>query len=165
MMQFALQGGAQPASIAEAAGSGDLRTLSAMLSLTVDRSEHPATYIVRMLTEPGPLNDLSRQVEALLDEPGIHPVAPIVVAGALLEARLRSMCSESGLGVTGKPSISRYAEILKSAGAISKLEATELGVLGVLRNQAAHGEALESLTGTMAAQMAEGVAKFLGRHS
>ena len=109
--------------------------------------------------------DLVLQVEAMIEDPDIHPVAPIVVAGAVLEARLRAMVQKAGALVTGQGSLIKYIEALRSARLINRLEWRELQVLAELRNQAAHGVELEKLTSPEARKMASGVGDFVRGHS
>ncbi|MEW1838537.1 hypothetical protein AB0392_11335 [Nonomuraea angiospora] len=60
--------------------------------------------------------DLMEQVQALLDDRDVEPAAPVVLAGAALEEFLRSRVAALSVTVVGKPSISSYANALRTAG-------------------------------------------------
>lgn len=164
MFEISLASGANPASVAEAAGFEDLRAFTVLLPSLTHRDRHPAFQVVRMLTDPGPLDSLVNQVEGLLLEPGIHPVAPILVAGAVLEARLRFLVQRSGATISEKPGMAKYIEALRRSKAITNLEWRELGVLMELRNQAAHGVDLDKLTQSNANKMVAGTRDFMHAH-
>lgn len=164
MFETSFRSGANPAAVADAAGIEDLRAFTYLLPLAAPAERHPAFLVIRTLTDPGPLEGLVHQVDVLLEDSGVHPVAPILVSSALLEARLRSLVQRCGLSVSGKGGISKYADALKQGGAITEVEWRELQVLGARRNEAAHGDNLEKLTHRDAQKMAEGVAEFLQSH-
>ena len=139
MYEIALASGASPGAVANAAGIEDYRAFAGLVPAGVSGNEHPAFKIIRNTTGAAPLEDLVHQMEGVLHEPGIHPVAPIVVAGAVLEARLRGLVQREGLTFSGQGSLSKYVDTLWTASKISRLEFRQLQVLLELRNQAAHG--------------------------
>ena len=108
--------------------------------------------------------DLLQQVGGLLGDTSIHPVAPIVLLGAILESKLRSMLQQNGQVLTGTPGLSRYIDALRTAKSITQLEWRELQYCAELRNQAAHGRDLDQLTPSLAKKMAQAVEEFLKNH-
>ena len=83
--------------------------------------------------------DLMDQVQDLLDDEGIHPAAPIVLAGAALEEALRDHVETHGLTADGYPGINTYAVALKRAGLLSEPDRTLAEAVAKVRNDAAHG--------------------------
>lgn len=84
--------------------------------------------------------DLLDQVRALNEDKDIIPAAPIVLAGAALEVALRSAVDELDLPVTGRPSISTYAQALRQADVLNKQHVKDVISMAGLRNDAAHGD-------------------------
>jgi hypothetical protein len=84
--------------------------------------------------------DLMEQVRKLLDDKGVHPAAPIVLAGAALEIALRSAVDQLNLQHPERPSISAYAAVLRTAGLLSAQDIKDVTAMGGMRNSAAHGE-------------------------
>lgn len=109
-------------------------------------------------------SDLMEQVESLLSDRWTHPAAAIVLAGAALEERLRSLVEADSLAVTGHPGLDSYGTALKAATTITAQEAKQVTSWAGLRNQAAHGERLDELTIAEARIMADGINLFLQRH-
>jgi hypothetical protein len=85
---------------------------------------------------------MMEQVQGLLKDPGLHPAAAVVLAGAALEMFLRSMQDDSDQSVTGKPGISSYADALNKADLITREEVKSITAWADDRNQAAHGHTL-----------------------
>lgn len=83
----------------------------------------------------------------------MHPIAPIVLAGAMLEARLRSLCIAEGLTIESKAGIDRYATALKSARVLTRDDFRQVQRLADIRNDAAHGIGIGTLTMTVARDM------------
>lgn len=109
--------------------------------------------------------DLMEQVEVLLNDSKVHPAAPIVLAGAALEERLRALVLEHAVDVVGKPGLDSYAAALKKAEIVDGQEAKQITAWAGLRNQAAHGERLADLDIKEARLMAAGINLFLQQHS
>jgi hypothetical protein len=79
------------------------------------------------------------QVRILNKDKAVHPVAPIVLAGAALEIALRSAIEELGLEPPVKHSISAYSGCLRAPGFLSVQDVTDVDQMGGVRNSAAHG--------------------------
>jgi hypothetical protein len=122
-----------------------------------------APFEVRARVEAA--NDLMDQVDTLLNDRRVHPAAPIVLAGAALEERLRALMLEKSLFVPGKPGLDAYSAELKKANVLDGQEAKQVTAWAGLRNQAAHGEDLEKLTVEEARIMRDGVNLFLQKHA
>ena len=105
--------------------------------------------------------ELLRQAESLCDQPGITPIAPIVIAGAALEMELRRMCSQRGLGAN-KDSIDGFATALYRNRVITRFVHSSLQAHGKLRNEAAHGTKSNDISIPNARLMVESVAMFIG---
>jgi hypothetical protein len=84
--------------------------------------------------------DLMEQVRVLNEDRGVHPAAPIVLAGAALEIALQAAIGELGLVTPDKHSISAYSGCLRAAGFLNRQDVKEVEQMGGLRNSAAHGE-------------------------
>lgn len=106
--------------------------------------------------------DLMEQVRKLMEDTGVDPAAPIVLAGATLEVALRSAVEELGLPLPGKPSIATYLGCLRSAGLLSAQDAKDVTQMGGLRNAAAHGN-FNELSRERAGLMEQQVNMFLRR--
>ena len=106
--------------------------------------------------------DLMEQVRKLMEDKGVHPAAPIMLAGAALEIALRSAVDELGLPGPDKPSIATYCECLRAAGLLSKQDVKDVTRMGGVRNSAAHGDFGE-LDRARAGLMEQQVNFFLGR--
>jgi hypothetical protein len=107
-------------------------------------------------------SDLMEQVRMLLDERGVHPAAPIVLAGAALEVALRSAIEELDLQRPPKSSINAYAGCLRAARLLSVQDVHDVEQMGGLRNLAAHGGHAE-LDSERAEFMERQVSRFLRR--
>jgi hypothetical protein len=105
---------------------------------------------------------LMEQARMLLDERGVHPAAPIVLAGAALEVALRSAIEELDLERPVRSSINAYAGCLRTARLLSVQDVHDLEQMGGLRNLAAHGE-LGELDHERAEMMERQVSRFLRR--
>jgi hypothetical protein len=83
--------------------------------------------------------DLMEQVQTLLGDSGVHPAAPVMLAGAALEEALRGLVEANSVTLAGKPGISTYANGLRTADLLTKSQVQEAIALGGIRNDAAHG--------------------------
>lgn len=108
--------------------------------------------------------DLMEQVRALVNAKGVHPVAPIVLAGAALETALRGAVEEAELTVVGSGSITAYGKALRTADLITKQEMKDVEQMAGLRNAAAHGD-FEGIIQAHASLMEQQVNLFLSRLS
>lgn len=106
--------------------------------------------------------DVMEQVRLLNADRGVHPAAPIVLAGAALETALRGAVEQMKLETAGTPGISTYSRALRAADVISKQDAKDIEQMAGLRNAAAHGE-FETLSRERAGLMEQQVNIFLGR--
>ncbi|MFV2172308.1 hypothetical protein ACFHW2_12005 [Actinomadura sp. LOL_016] len=109
-------------------------------------------------------NDLMGQVQQLLEDPKVHPAAPIVLAGAALEEFLRSRIEAKGLALAGRPGINTYAAELKKDGDLSTQEVKDITAWAGYRNHAAHGE-WDQFSREEARMMVLGVNLFLQRRT
>jgi site-specific recombinase XerD len=105
--------------------------------------------------------ELLRQAETLCTQPGITPIAPIVIAGAALEMELRRLCELHGLGAN-KEGIDGYATVLFKKGHISRVVHSNLQANAALRNEAAHGRKSRDVSIPNAELMIRSVAYFIG---
>jgi hypothetical protein len=104
--------------------------------------------------------DLTEQVQLLLDEPEVHPAAPVVLAGAALEEFLRSRVVATGTTISGTPGIDTYASALQAAGDLSSTELNAITAWAGQRNEAAHGR-FENLSKQRAQIMVDGINLFM----
>jgi hypothetical protein len=84
--------------------------------------------------------DLMMQVRRLLEDRKTHPAAAMVLCGAALEIALRAVIGTRGLEVQGRPSLSTYTRLLRTADLITVQDAKDLEQCAGLRNAAAHGD-------------------------
>jgi hypothetical protein len=164
MTETALSAGISTTAVAEAIGVEDLRAFTILLPAARPSGEHPSFKLVRLSGDAQSVEDVLLQARALMKEPGVHPLAPIVVAGAAMESRLRALVSQHGLQITGQPGMAKYNDALRADGRISKAEWRQLQVLVDLRNQAAHGEDLEKLTEADATKMVDESVAFVTKY-
>lgn len=109
-------------------------------------------------------NDLMAEVESLLKDKKVHPAAPMALAGAALEAFLKSMWHGAGCPeVKGRPGINSIAESLRSAGSITATEVKDITAWAARRNEAAHGD-FDRLTRQNAALLQDGINLFISQH-
>jgi hypothetical protein len=107
--------------------------------------------------------DLMEQVNVLLKDRDVHPAVPVMVAGAALEEFLRSMLETTTEAVSGDPSITKYGEALKRAGAIDREAAHQVTSMAATRNKAAHGE-FDTLSRDVAEVFVQRVNLFISQH-
>lgn len=159
---IALNSGAHVEAVKVAVGVDDLTRFNALTGFQPSRPEEHASFaVVRALSRPGETpRDLMNLVTGMLHEEDIHPAAPIVLAGALLEAHLRELCDARGLAVKDG-SISKYNQALKADNLYRQHQWRQLDAWNDLRNEAAHGRRLDELTMDQARTLAEGVSKFM----
>ena len=112
------------------------------------------------------VSDFLGQARALLDERGIHPGAPAVLAGAALEEFLRTWVDAESLSLgSRKPGIDAYAGALREAELIDRQDAKDIVAWGGLRNHAAHGEWDQVADKNRVAIMIEGINLFMRRYA
>jgi hypothetical protein len=110
------------------------------------------------------VSDFLGQAHALLDEKGIHPAAPAVLAGAALEEFLRTWVEAEGLSIgSRKPSIDAYTGALREAELINKQDVKDITSWAGLRNHAAHAEWDDVADKNRVAIMIEGINLFMRR--
>lgn len=164
MWSVALEVGCAPGTLARATGLQDPRAFSHLMPASADVTHHPAVRVANALVNVPVTEDLLQQVRVLLEDSSIHPVAPTVLLGAILESKLRLLNHQHGLSISGTPGLTRYVHALKAGKVITQLEWHELQAWTELRNQAAHGRDLDTLTDVMARKMETGVSDFLRNH-
>lgn len=104
--------------------------------------------------------DLMEQVQRLLDDAKVHPAAPVMLAGAALEALLRSMLVNCSVAPAGKPGIGSYSIALRKGGLITANDEKDIAAWGGQRNEAAHGD-FAKLTVPRAQIMVDGINLFM----
>lgn len=104
--------------------------------------------------------DLMEQVQILLDDPTIHPAAPVVLAGSALEEKLRAMATQANLEPAGRPGLDAHATALRSRDLISRQQKKDIDSWAGLRNAAAHGQ-FDDIDRSHAQLMVLGVNHFL----
>lgn len=108
-------------------------------------------------------DDLMDQARELLVDPGINPVAPVVIAAAGLEELLRGLWSTTSVKLVGRRSIRAYGEALTKAGVLDDGDAKELRALADVRDDASRGQG--TAVGAERAQVfCDRVAAFLAKH-
>ena len=86
------------------------------------------------------VSDLLQQANELLENKKVHPAAPAILIGAVLEEFLRILCDKNGVVLpTNKSSISDYKQELYRLNVISKQDIKDIDVWSGLRNNATHG--------------------------
>lgn len=116
-------------------------------------------FKIRRVVEADVFDDGLEQAEHLLTSGGYYQAAA-VLAGAVLETHLRSMCEQQGIP-TQKSNGNRLMidvmniELAKS-GAFNKLKGKEITAWAAIRNSAAHGRP-EEFTKDDVARMIDGV--------
>ncbi|EJM81313.1 hypothetical protein PMI34_05218 [Pseudomonas sp. GM74] len=112
------------------------------------------------------VSDFLQQAHALLEKAECHPAAAAVLIGATLEEFLRTWVEDKGINLNGKkPSISTYAQVLRTAEEITKQDVKDIESWGGVRNAAAHGSWEEVNDRKRISIMLEGVNLFVRRHS
>ncbi len=96
-------------------------------------------------------------------------VPAVVLAGAVLEKGLRSLCEqltppEATTGAEGQPlTMAPLIDALKRRAVFNEITAKQLRAWAAIRNSAAHGH-LDEFTKEQALSMVSGVSDFLGRY-
>jgi hypothetical protein len=108
--------------------------------------------------------DLMEQVQILLDDPTIHPAAPVMLGGAALEEQLRALATARGISIPGRSTIDSLAGALRSNDIISRQQKKDIDSWGGLRNAAAHGR-FDEIERPHAQLIAQGVNLFLAQTS
>jgi hypothetical protein len=106
--------------------------------------------------------DLMEQVQLLLSDRDVHPAAPVMLAGAALEAMLRGLWEATTEPLAGSPSLTSYAEALRKAEMLDRNEVKDIIAIAGTRNDAAHGD-FERVTIDRARLMADQVNLFMAR--
>ncbi len=108
------------------------------------------------------VSDILAQANSLLENPKVHPAAPIVLIGASLEEFLRTWVETEGFTLGNKkPGLESYAKVLKEEKLITKQDIKDIVSWAGLRNHAAHGEWDEVSDKNRAFLMLEGVNLFM----
>lgn len=94
-------------------------------------------YEVRRFVEADIFDDLLEQAE-YLHTSGYYQ-AGAVVAGSLLEDKLRNLCIQGGISLENRPKLDKMNADLTKAGVLTKLEQKRITALAHIRNDAAHG--------------------------
>ncbi len=112
------------------------------------------------------VNDLLGQADQLLVTSGIHPAAPIVIAGAALEQYLRTLVEAEGVSLGNrKPGMSAFAEVLRKEDLLTKQDVKDITSWAGMRNDAAHGRWEKVSDPDRAGLMIQGVNLFLRQHA
>lgn len=136
-----------------------------VLRLWIDAVQQGVTVLAGSVVEGArriATTEVMEQVRGLLTDRGVHPAAPIVLAGAALETALKGAVVEAELDFPGKGSISAYAKALRSADLISRQEMKDIEQMAGLRNSAAHGD-FEEISRERAGLMEQQVNYLLSR--
>lgn len=111
------------------------------------------------------VSDFLDQANTLLNSKEVHPAAPTVIIGAVLEEFLRNWIEEAGLSFGGKkPSLDSYAKVLRKEDLITKQDVKDITSWSGLRNYAAHGEWEEVKDKNRISIMLEGVNLFMRKY-
>lgn len=89
-----------------------------------------------------------------------YPAASMVLAGGVLEDRLRTLCTASSVTLTGSGSMSKYNDGLLKTNVYDQPTWRRIQSIGDLRNDAAHGGPKAAAVG--AADVADAI-KYIGR--
>jgi hypothetical protein len=109
-----------------------------ILKAAEDDHDKGQLFEIRRLVEAELLDDFLEQAEHLLGSGYYQPAA--VVAGCVLEDRLRKLCGQHGIALPPKPKLDAMNAELAKAGVYSKLVHKRVTTLADLRNKAAHGQ-------------------------
>lgn len=104
--------------------------------------------------------DLMEQVQVFLEDHGVVPAAPVMLAGAALEEALRGLMERCDSVIDGRPGIAKYSAALRKCDLISRQDAKNIESWAGLRNSAAHGH-FENVSREEARVMAAGINLFL----
>lgn len=86
------------------------------------------------------VSDLLQQANKLLEDTKIHPAAPAILIGAVLEEFLRILANKNSIDLPiNKNSINDYAQELYKINVLTKQDIKDIGVWSGLRNDATHG--------------------------
>jgi hypothetical protein len=102
--------------------------------------DHAAGFLVdfRRLVEAEVFDDFLEQAEHLLTS-GYYQAAA-VIAGCVLEDRLKTLCPKFNITMSDRPKLDQMNAELAKAGAYDKLIQKQVTALADLRNKAAHGD-------------------------
>jgi len=111
------------------------------------------------------VSDLLEQAHLLLEQKKIHPAAPIVLAGAVLEEFLRNWIEDQELTIgSKKPCIDSYCKVLRQGEIVTKQDVKDITSWAGIRNHAAHGEWDEVSDRSRAKLMLEGINLFMRKY-
>ncbi len=111
------------------------------------------------------VSDFLDQANILLNTAGVHPAAPTVIIGAVLEEFLRNWVEEIDELPESNLGIDSYSNLLRKAELINKQDSKDITVWAGLRNDAAHGKWDEVNDKKRIALMLEGVNLFMRKHT
>lgn len=124
-------------------------SIQAALRAALDDIKGGYIFQVRALLESEVCGDFLEQAEELLKANYKDPAA--VLAGAVLERHLRSMCDSRGIALVnpkGKPkAMNDLADDLARAGAFNTMKKKQITAWAAIRNHAAHGQSNEYQAG------------------
>jgi hypothetical protein len=111
------------------------------------------------------VSDILDQARLLLEQQKVHPAAPAVLIGAVLEEFLRTWLENANISLGNKkPSLDSYSQLLKENDLITKQDTKDISSWGGLRNHAAHGEWVQVEDRKRINMMLEGVGLFMRRY-
>jgi hypothetical protein len=130
------------------------------------QADYSAGYLLSLtqLVHADVFSDFLEMADYLLNEGFKDPAA--VLAGGVLESRLRNLCDVGGLSHTDANGVPKKADLLNSelakSQAYSKLDQKSITAWLDLRNKAAHGH-YDGYTAPQVALMVQGIRDFLTR--
>ncbi|MBL7487898.1 hypothetical protein I6A62_07335 [Frankia sp. AgW1.1] len=125
------------------------RSLGDLLRAWADQVEAGVIEIAgsRAWAEVGAVStDLMGQVRRLMEDRNSHPAAAVVLCGAALEIALRAVAEAYSVTVPDKPGLNSLATLLRQRELIEGQDVKDLTMCAGLRNDAAHGINLDSLS-------------------
>jgi hypothetical protein len=108
--------------------------------------------------------DIMKQVRRLLEDPAVHPAAPIVLCGAALETALRALAGARNVPAPPRPGMKALTDALRAAQLLTVQDVKDIDAAAGLRNQAAHGQ-FQDLSGQRAGLMEQQTNLLLRRTS
>ena len=107
--------------------------------------EHPAHRVWRRVQPGSSRNELLEQADRFIAESSVA-IAPVVLVGAALEEYLRGLCRTHGIHVQAPGNIDRFKGLLVREGLLEAPDAKRIERWRDLRNDAAHGRRMPSLS-------------------
>lgn len=83
--------------------------------------------------------DAMEHAGSLIEEPGVTPSAPALLAAAALEEFLRTWCSHLEIDIQ-RPTLNKLKDALQREEKLTRAEARNIEAWASRRNAAAHGE-------------------------